>query len=356
MSTAARPILDALILGQGIAGTLLAWTLLDRGWALAVLDDGHASSSSRVAAGLINPVTGRRFAKTPDVDQLLPASYGSLESRLGEPLLHWAPMLRLFRSESESATVERRRLDSAYAPYLGERLAPGRAGAGIRDPLGSLVQQRTGYLSTTSLMDRTAERLREAGRLHLARIEADDFRVTHGFVECGALRAARVFFCQGYRAMDDPLWSWLPFQPAKGEILSLESGTPTPDYILNAGRWLLPLDGRRFRLGATYDWGHLDQEPTEHGRETLLHDLPGLIDLGGARVLEHRAGVRPGTLDNAPFIGVHPSHPRLWIFNGFGSKGSLQVPGYAQALAQHLENGRDLPTRVSIERYAGRLG
>ncbi len=357
MITGAQPILDALIIGQGLAGSLLAWTLLERGWSLAVIDDGYASSASRVAAGLVNPVTGRRLAKTADVERLLPVAertYAVLEARLGQRLLHRIPLLRLLRSSAEAGLAERRLADPAYAPYLGGRLAPGLAGPGVLDPLGSLVQRRTGYLDIGALIDHMGEHLRRQGRLLHSHAGAADIRPRAGLIECAGLRAARVICCQGYQAMTDPWWAWLPFQPAKGEILTAESDGPPPEQILSAGRWLLPLGGRRFRLGATYDWDRLDQAPSDRGRETLMRDLPGLVMLSGARVLAHRAGVRPGTLDNAPFIGVHPGQPGLWIFNGFGSKGSLQIPGWAEALADHLEQGAALPARVNIERYAGR--
>jgi glycine/D-amino acid oxidase-like deaminating enzyme len=171
-------------------------------------------------------------------------------------------------------------------------------------------------------------------------------------VECGGLLAARAILCQGHRAMDSPWFGWLPFQPAKGEILTLETDAPLPQAVLNAGRWLLPLVAGRFRFGATYDWTTRDQEPSTGGRETLLKDLPEIIRLPDARLVAHRAGVRPAALDNAPIVGPHPEHPNLWIFNGFGSKGALQIPGYAASLADHLEGGGALPKRVDVRRYA----
>jgi len=354
----AQPIFDALIVGQGLAGTLLAWTLRDRGWSLAVIDDGHASSASRVAAGLINPVTGRRLAKTADVDRLLPVAervYAVLSGQLGLALLHPLPLLRLFRSPAEVELAERRLADPGYAPYLGERLVPDRAGPGILDSLGSLVQRRTGYLAIGTLINRLGERLRAEGRLLRSHPGAGDIRPRAGAMECAGLRAARIICCQGYRAMTDPWWAWLPFRPAKGEILTADSPSLLPPHILSAGRWLLPLDRRRFRFGATYDWEHLDATPTDLARETLMRDLHKVVKLGRAQLYEHGAGVRPGTLDNAPFIGAHPHWSGLWIFNGFGSKGSLQIPGWAEALADHLEGRAALPARVSIERYAGRV-
>jgi len=349
---------DALILGQGLAGSLLAWTLAQRGWSVCVLDEGLASSSSRAAAGLINPVTGKRLAKTPEVDWLLPQAerfYRGLEQALGLSFLHWVPMAKLLRSTEDVQTADRRLGDPDYQAYLGPRLAPGELDPNIVAPLGALIQKGTGYLDSRSLIEHLAHRLREDGRLVGQRVETEQLRPRNTEVKCEGLKAARLILCQGYKAMHSPLTAWLPFQPAKGEILVLESPAPLPEQILNGGRWLLPVGEQRLKLGATYDWERLDDQPTCKARRSLLESLAGLVRLERPRLVEHLAGVRPATLDNAPFIGRHPHHPSVWIFNGFGSKGSLQIPGYAQLLADHLETGRDLPARVDVQRYASRF-
>jgi glycine oxidase len=349
---------DALILGQGLAGSLLAWTLAGRGWSVCVIDDGHLSASSRAAAGLINPVTGKRLAKAAEVDRLLPQAkrvYRHLEQTLGQRLLHWVPMARLFRSPEEAQIADRRLADPDYQAYLGPRLAPSEVGQRVIAPLGGLLQRRTGFLDSRGLIECLARRLTAEGRVVRHSVGPADIEIHNDRVECLGLSAARLILCQGYQAMQNPLTAWLPFQPAKGEILTLQTSSPLPERILNAGRWLLPIGENRFKLGATYDWAHLDSRPTDKGRRSLLAALDKLIELDHVKVTEHLAGVRPATLDSAPFIGRHPRCPGLWVFNGFGSKGALQIPAYAEILADHLESGRALPVRVDVHRYSARL-
>ena len=50
---------DVIVVGGGLAGTILAWTLRQRGLQTAVFDDPGRSTCSRIAAGLFNPVTGQ---------------------------------------------------------------------------------------------------------------------------------------------------------------------------------------------------------------------------------------------------------------------------------------------------------
>ncbi|MDP1589651.1 MAG: FAD-dependent oxidoreductase, partial [Prosthecobacter sp.] len=50
-----------LIIGQGLAGTALAWRLWERGVPFLIVDRDEAVTCSKVAAGLITPITGMRL-------------------------------------------------------------------------------------------------------------------------------------------------------------------------------------------------------------------------------------------------------------------------------------------------------
>ncbi|HXB33647.1 MAG TPA: FAD-dependent oxidoreductase, partial [Puia sp.] len=63
---------DVLIIGQGICGTFLSRELDRAGLSYLVIDEKRPDSASLAAAGLVNPVTGRRFVKTWMIDELLP--------------------------------------------------------------------------------------------------------------------------------------------------------------------------------------------------------------------------------------------------------------------------------------------
>src|SRR5688500_9150034 len=62
---------DYLIIGQGICGTMLSWFLHKEGKSFVVIDDANEHASSKVAAGIINPVTGRRYVTTWMIEEVL---------------------------------------------------------------------------------------------------------------------------------------------------------------------------------------------------------------------------------------------------------------------------------------------
>lgn len=351
--------IDTLIIGQGLAGSLLAMELLERGERVLVVDDGHRSAASTAAAGLLNPVTGQRLVKIAGVDDCLPQAhrrYRALEVLLGRPLLVEKPMWRLFRTEREQEAWERRSADPAYSAYLGERLAPAALQPPFVAPQGGFIQTQTGYLDTNALLAGIRAHLQAAGCYRSQHIDYALLQPGEEGVRFDGIACARVIFCEGYKAQHNPWFDWLPFQPAKGEILSLQINTPLPDAIINAGKWLMPRGGDDYRLGATYERERLDEQPTEAGRTELLAALPQLFaPLPVYRVTDHRAGVRPNTRDKQPFIGLHPQQPQLGIFNGFGSKGSLLIPWHAARFAEALHGGQELPEEVDIRRYQSRL-
>jgi glycine/D-amino acid oxidase-like deaminating enzyme len=349
------PEIHTLIVGQGLAGSLLAWELAHRGERVLVVDDEHASAASTAAAGLINPVTGQRLVKTAGVDDYLPVArkrYRALEKILGRRLLVEKPMWRLLRTAKERQVWHKRKQDPQYDDYLGEWLESSRLQPPFVAPLGGFIQHHTAYLDTAALLEGIRDYLLETGRYRPQRIDYGMLELTEAGVVFDGIHCRRVIFCEGYRAMHNPWFNWLPFTPAKGEILSLRFAQPLPDVMVNAGRWLMPRANGEYRLGATYEHERLDEVVTEAARQTLLGALAGILSEAPAhKVIGQQAGVRPATTDRQPFLGLHPTHPQLGIFNGFGSKGSLLIPWHAEVFADALDCGCPLPIECDIRRH-----
>lgn len=346
---------DTLILGQGLAGSLLALALQRLGRDCLVIDNGWRHSSSVAAAGLINPVTGQRLVKTRGLEWLLPeahATYRGLEDELGIRIFHPRPMIRLLRNDQERSRLRQRQDDPSYQELLGPWRPPETVDPAFSAPFGAFEQFQAGFVDLPLLLERIRERLTSRGQLLPQETDIRTLRPTQSGGQCGEIRANRVVFCEGYRGKDNPWFGYLPFQPDRGEIVMLEFERPLPGHIISGGTWLIPIVRNRFRLGSTHDHTHLDVSPTTTGLHELVATLPSLLrDPPPFRVIEHRAGVRPCTRGTQPFIGTHPHHPQLHIFNGFGAKGSLLIPGYARRFADHLIGGGPLPTEADIARF-----
>src|ERR1700694_3120595 len=102
---------DYLIVGQGISGTLLSWFLHREGKSFLVIDEARPQSPSKVAAGIINPVTGRRYAYTWLIDEVMPFAHKTYE-QIGDflevPLIAAKSIIDFFPSaQMRNAFVDR---------------------------------------------------------------------------------------------------------------------------------------------------------------------------------------------------------------------------------------------------------
>ena len=345
---------DYLILGQGIAGSLLAWELIQAGKRVMVIDNGHQHASSKVAAGLINPITGMRVVKSPHTEAWLAAAdslYAQMQERLSIQIRHELPMWRIFTNPKQQQAWQERLAEADYAPYIGAPMEAGQA-LPYRAELGLAEITHTGYIDTKLLLTTIRGWLQQQQSYRQMECDYGQISISADGVRLGEDTARQLIFCEGYRATGNPWFTDLPLTPVKGEILTLECEQTLPQAIANFGKWVLPLGPLEFKLGATYDWQHVDQEPTEKAREHLLQELDRHTRTHlHPRVLEHEVGMRPNSRDRLPLIGAHPNEPRLWMFNGFGSRGSLMIPYYARLLRRHMLEGKPLDGDSDLARW-----
>jgi glycine oxidase len=375
---------DYIIVGQGLAGTCLAWELLALGASVRVIDREVAVTTSRIAAGLITPVTGQRLVKSWRFEELRAAAgefYRRVESELGCALLRDTSMVKVFCTETECEYFEKRMRDSAYAGLLREvAVFP----AGVSAPRGGCELLQGGQLDVAEFLTQSRRMWVREGRYVAGEMSwPDDVR----FVREGAspadpdtrgehrlaladqqelrppvrvelprwgLRSRGLVFCEGVAARSNPWFTNVAFKPARGEMLIVEIPDWNEERIIHGGVWIAPgrsqTEGqpRRYRVGATYDWDQLDAGPTAVGRNSLIESLEELLLLPYT-IVDHQAAVRPILKHVNPVIGLHPHHPQLGYFNGLGSKGSLQAPFLARQLASHLVQRTPLEREVDLQ-------
>ena len=350
-------MIDYLIIGQGLAGSLLAWELMQRGCTVVIVDNG-VENASQIAAGLINPVTGMRFVKSSETDIQLPAAkncYSNLSVFFNQQFLIEKPMFRIFKSEDEKTAASKRLNNPDYLNYIGNIRTETIINGNLATPFGYLEQKQTGFLLTRPLLECMKELFISRNcyrqtKFDYQEIEFDPILRWQDFYP------KVIIFCEGFQATRNPWFSWLPFQPVKGEIITLKHKATLPDKIINHGNWLIPIDASQIRIGATFDRENLNTQITEEGKNELLNSLSQLTDvLSDSTLTSHKANVRPCTKDRQPFIGRHPERSQLTIFNGFGAKGSLQIPWYSQRFADHLLSGTLLPPSCNIRRHSKKI-
>lgn len=320
---------DVVVVGQGLAGSAVAWHLRWRGCRVVVVDRGDVDSASRVAAGLVTPFTGKRFARTAGFDELYPAAvafYRRVEAEAGRHVFAERPAVRLFVDDAERAKFGARFAPAGVnparfvAPFGGVELAP----AGRLDVPAYLSASRAAFAADGGFvaadLDPGRDVMPEPDGVWLPRLN---------------LRAKTVVFCQGYAGRANPWFPDIAFNPARGEVLKLRIPGLTEERVVHRGIWLAPVNDDVFLAGSTYDRDHLTPTPSAGGRDEITDKVRAFLRLP-FEVIDHRAAVRPIVNGKKPVFGIHPDRPQIAYFNGLGSKGVLTSPTAAAALVTRL--------------------
>jgi glycine oxidase len=127
-----------------------------------------------------------------------------------------------------------------------------------------------------------------------------------------------------------------PTRPVKGQMLSVAGGPRnTPRHVIRSPEvYLVPRSDGRVLIGATVEEAGFDKRTDPATIEQMHRAGLRLIPaLGGARILEAWAGLRPGTPDNLPILGVTAT-PGYFVATGHFRDGILLTPVTAHVMAQ----------------------
>lgn len=327
---------DLLIVGQGLAGTMLAWECERTGIDFAIIDAGHATAASRVAAGLINPITGRRLVKSWRVESWLPVareSYRAFEAALGVRVWHEVRVRRFFREDRERRVFAEKAARGELAPFA--EAASNSTGAS-----DGFWIEGAARVDTSLLLATARARWIAAGRLREGRVEWPAARGSHDLV----------IDCTGAAGLARSEFGFVPFEFSRGEILTLAVDGLAPEVVLNRGHWIAPTGRGEAKAGATHEPGVTEAMPTAAGRAAIETGVTAMIG-GNFAVKAHEAGIRVNLPDKHPVAGRHPLDARLGLLGGLGAKGSLTAPALARQWISHLCEGVAFDAEVDVARF-----
>lgn len=348
---------DYLIVGQGLAGSLLAFVLISQGKKVLVIDEALDSTSSKVAAGLYNPVVFKRIVKSWMVDEVLPAAdslYASMEKVLGNNFHFKREIVKLFSSSDEKEFWLQKAAQPEMECYLSAETNSKFFTGKIENPYECAFVKQSGFIDIPLLLQLMKAYLKENDAYLDAAFEYKDLKIENEGVLWTNYAATKMIFCEGFKATQNPYFNWLPFVLTKGEVLLVKIENFETDKVINKGVFFLHLGNSIYKVGATYEWKDLNENTTAKGRNELEEKLKLVLKVP-YEVVGHAAGIRPTVSDRRPLIGLHPHYTQLGIFNGLGTKGVLLAPYFSLEFADYLEGKKELNKEATINRYKSLL-
>jgi len=329
---------DFLIIGQGIAGTCLAHALLQQGAKVIVIDLPTENTSSVIAAGICNPITGKHLSLTWEAEaifSILAPFYQSMETLLEKQFFYPMPFYRRFPNIEAQNQHTARLANESLATFVQD-VPKDTYNDWIDSPLGGWQTRFSGYVQVGELLKTFSAYLSKNNAFRETRFEYNALQVKQNSIAYHDIEAKKIIFCEGLQARQNPYWADLPFAPNKGEWIKIRLQEPhTCPAILKQGVFFLPLGKGVYQVGATYQQQFTDTEPSEAGKEELLIQLRAWLKVP-FEVIEQGAGVRPATRSRRPVMGLHETHSTLGILNGLGSKGVSLAPLLATEFAKIL--------------------
>lgn len=341
---------DYLIIGQGISGTFLSYYLLQAGKKVAVIDESVPYTASKVASGVINPVTGRRIVRTWRIEELLPfamKAYGELETEFDKKLLTQCSVLDFHPSMQMKESFEER------LPQEPEYLHPSsnvnRAGCfnyhfGIGE-IGPCL-----LVDINSLLNLWREKLLQQNNLIEEKFTFNNCVIDKDHVVYKNIMAKKIICCEGVEGSNNPYFRNLPYAPNKGEAIIARIPGLAPNHIYKHGLSIVPWKDELFWIGSSYEWNFTDNLPTARYREKVISQLQYWLKLP-FKIVDHIASIRPANMERRPFVGLHPKFSTVGILNGMGTKGCSLAPFFARQLADHLLEGKLIYADANVKRF-----
>jgi glycine oxidase len=369
---------DAVFVGGGAIGLACAWRAAQAGLRVVVADDRPGEGASSVAAGMLAPVTETHFGEEALLGLNLAASarypsfVGEVEDASGMATGYETyGTLAVARDGDEDALFRRLLLFQRELGLNVERLRgrdcrslePGLA-PGVRSGLLVSGDHRVDAAALTAALRRACERAGVIWReQRVASILVTDNRARGvALVDGTRLACGQVVLCAGCWSggvAGIPPEARVPVRPVKGQLLHLRTrdGAPAARLGIRGPEiYVVPRADGRVVIGATVEEQGFDVTVTASAIFELLRAayelMPGVVELD---FLGARAGLRPGTPDNAPILGP-TAVEGLIVATGHFRNGILLTPVTADAIAHVLSSGGvdRLIAPFSPERFGAR--
>lgn len=350
-------VVDCCVIGGGVIGLSIARELAGRGLTVRVLTDTPARSScSWAAAGIL-----------PPAPECLAAPGDALTARSDR--LHWQWAAELLEEtgidnglrrcgglhlaaddaavESLRSTAEAWRRRGATAellapgevadlePALGDAVARGRIAGGMLLPEETQIRPPRQLEALAASCRRRGVVIVEAAGVEAIETSGDSIAAVR--TPQGLFAAERWVLAAGAwsQRLAEGFGVTIETRPVRGQIALVRPAEPLLWRVVNHGLdYLVPRPDGRILAGSTIEDIGYDSRTTPEVIERLLAMARELVPALAKAALEASwSGLRPGSPDGLPYLGLSPRYTNGYLAAGHFRAGLHQSTGTAELIA-----------------------
>lgn len=343
---------DYIIVGQGISGTFLSWDLLKAGKTVVVIDENKPFTASKVASGVINPITGRRLVRTWEIEKLMPFAvnaYAEWGKELNVSLIQQCNILDFHPTpQMVLAFAERQPIEKEYL-RIPENADQWKEYFNYDFSIGEI--DPCWLVDINILLSKWQEQLQQKEILLEEAFHWEDCTISNDHITYKNITAQKIIFCEGVAGFDNPYFNLLPYARNKGQAIIVNIPDLPRTNIFKQGINIVPWKEGLFWIGSTYEWEFLDTHPSPDFRKKAEDQLRCWLKLP-FKTVDHIASERPANMERRPFVGLHPVTASVGVFNGMGTKGCSLIPYFSEEFASHLVQGTPVNPQVDVQRFS----
>jgi glycine/D-amino acid oxidase-like deaminating enzyme len=340
-----------LIIGQGIAGTTMAFRCLQAGLQPRIIDSGIEGSASHVAVGLVNPISLKRVTPVWEVENCLSSLYHFytyIYGVLGVDFFVKAAISKVLKNQADLNGWMEKMDMPVYEHYLRmpEKNEADRCIEGMA--IGPV--EGGGWIRTKEFLEASRNYFIAADLIIEGKMNSEILEFTPKGVHYQGEVFDYVVDCSGFAFVLSKYFPEVQVVGNKGEVMTISAYDPPNESIYSSNYFLLRSSPSEYKVGATYSRDISNPFPSAEGKAELTEGLQKFYK-ADFEVKGMEAGIRPTVVDRRPLIGQSSIDKRIAMLNGLGSRGYLTAPYLSELLLRSIAYSGQIPREVSCLRF-----
>ena len=247
MTTQRSGMTDVIIIGQGLVGSLLAIACQWAGLNALVIDNAHKDSSTKIAAGIMNPLIGPRLtpiwgSNSGRYSEVI-NFYRSVENFINVKFLSQHRLVRFLNSDCELNAYYQRLKDPMVLPWINPTQDWGNS---FNIGKVQFESSSVARVNTRLFLDGIKTYLMNNGMLIQSNVDYKDIKQTVKGIEWQGNIAKTMVFCEGARGSKNPFFPELTFRNAKSHMIELKMQSTAKSNVIQS--WVLVMPSKEWTL------------------------------------------------------------------------------------------------------------